>query len=113
MIRRPPRSTLFPYTTLFRSVVQPAHRPVLSRGHRQPLSVSGVRRAAGERIGGRRGPRHRRPAHRPRIASPWGRGIMLTGPRTPPPPPHLLPPDQPPLLGPSPGPTRVPPTRAD
>src|SRR3989442_11889177 len=23
MIRRPPRSTLFPYTTLFRSVVQP------------------------------------------------------------------------------------------
>src|SRR2546427_11198330 len=26
MIRRPPRSTLFPYTTLFRSVVQdPAH----------------------------------------------------------------------------------------
>src|SRR3712207_7788924 len=24
MIRRPPRSTLFPYTTLFRSVVEPA-----------------------------------------------------------------------------------------
>src|SRR5258708_25255991 len=24
MIRRPPRSTLFPYTTLFRSLVQPA-----------------------------------------------------------------------------------------
>src|SRR5256885_10004786 len=30
MIRRPPRSTLFPYTTLFRSRVQPAHQdPVL------------------------------------------------------------------------------------
>src|SRR5256886_12888112 len=34
MIRRPPRSTLFPYTTLFRSLVgprvveQPAHDPV-------------------------------------------------------------------------------------
>src|SRR2546427_7309094 len=33
MIRRPPRSTLFPYTTLFRSVDEPAagddhHRPV-------------------------------------------------------------------------------------
>src|SRR2546422_7893424 len=27
MIRRPPRSTLFPYTTLFRSHRQPAHRP--------------------------------------------------------------------------------------
>src|SRR2546427_5349054 len=25
MIRRPPRSTLFPYTTLFRSVAQPFH----------------------------------------------------------------------------------------
>src|SRR3712207_7535378 len=25
MIRRPPRSTLFPYTTLFRSIVQPSH----------------------------------------------------------------------------------------
>src|SRR3712207_7417126 len=30
MIRRPPRSTLFPYTTLFRSPARgvPAHRPV-------------------------------------------------------------------------------------
>src|SRR5258705_9358540 len=27
MIRRPPRSTLFPYTTLFRSKQQPALRP--------------------------------------------------------------------------------------
>src|SRR2546430_10356799 len=26
MIRRPPRSTLFPYTTLFRSMKQPLHR---------------------------------------------------------------------------------------
>src|SRR2546430_12329096 len=26
MIRRPPRSTLFPYTTLFRSPRQPGHR---------------------------------------------------------------------------------------
>src|SRR5260370_22670487 len=31
MIRRPPRSTLFPYTTLFRSV-QPVGRP--EQGHR-------------------------------------------------------------------------------
>src|SRR5438477_2002024 len=34
MIRRPPRSTLFPYTTLFRSVVD------------VPLETSGVRRLA-------------------------------------------------------------------
>src|SRR3712207_8076613 len=29
MIRRPPRSTLFPYTTLFRSARAPEGRPVL------------------------------------------------------------------------------------
>src|SRR3712207_7059573 len=28
MIRRPPRSTLFPYTTLFRSLLGDAHLPV-------------------------------------------------------------------------------------
>src|SRR3989475_4589828 len=44
MIRRPPRSTLFPYTTLFRSdvfVAQPARRVghVLDR----PLPVGGAR----------------------------------------------------------------------
>src|SRR5712664_4393156 len=31
MIRRPPRSTLFPYTTLFRSVIAP-HRPRCREG---------------------------------------------------------------------------------
>src|SRR5574341_1207170 len=36
MIRRPPRSTLFPYTTLFRSILaQPIYRlPTLSEIHR-------------------------------------------------------------------------------
>src|SRR3712207_8644162 len=32
MIRRPPRSTLFPYTTLFRSNAQPAHEPAVAAG---------------------------------------------------------------------------------
>src|SRR3712207_6869767 len=31
MIRRPPRSTLFPYTTLFRSPVRPRHQEHSSR----------------------------------------------------------------------------------
>src|SRR5256885_11354775 len=31
MIRRPPRSTLFPYTTLFRSVAHPGHGLRLGR----------------------------------------------------------------------------------
>src|SRR3712207_7187576 len=35
MIRRPPRSTLFPYTTLFRSVHGPVMRLILS-----PISAS-------------------------------------------------------------------------
>src|SRR2546428_9060579 len=35
MIRRPPRSTLFPYTTLFRSTVaKPARSPASSRTNR-------------------------------------------------------------------------------
>src|SRR2546430_4430641 len=57
MIRRPPRSTLFPYTTLFRSADRPAlhHRPVphprrpraldAFRRHRAPHDV---RQEAGE-----------------------------------------------------------------
>src|SRR6185312_17178078 len=31
MLRRPPRSTLFPYTTLFRSFLHHGHRTALSR----------------------------------------------------------------------------------
>src|SRR2546430_17230618 len=40
MIRRPPRSTLFPYTTLFRSVVRPESRRsgrAIADHHRAPL----------------------------------------------------------------------------
>src|SRR3712207_9048042 len=37
MIRRPPRSTLFPYTTLFRSSVLP-----LQAGHRDALNESAL-----------------------------------------------------------------------
>src|SRR5256885_7349804 len=33
MIRRPPRSTLFPYTTLFRSALRPFRRPTAGDGH--------------------------------------------------------------------------------
>src|SRR5260370_12936505 len=40
MIRRPPRSTLFPYTTLFRSRRPPVRRS--SRGGRRATICSGV-----------------------------------------------------------------------
>src|SRR3712207_7503978 len=57
MIRRPPRSTLFPYTTLFRSAPQgdrrgavvghhdrrPAGGQVLGAGHAVPSMSTGVR----------------------------------------------------------------------
>src|SRR3712207_7344992 len=51
MIRRPPRSTLFPYTTLFRS--PGGQRGLACRPHRPP--PTGVRRAA-RLLGGHRGP---------------------------------------------------------
>src|SRR3712207_7099320 len=53
MIRRPPRSTLFPYTTLFRSRrdprvrrAAPAHRP-----RRDGDGAGGARRRAARRLG--------------------------------------------------------------
>src|SRR5256885_9558098 len=54
MIRRPPRSTLFPYTTLFRSV---------GNGHRNPLP-GGPRRRSGD-LEEKLGRRDRGPAARP------------------------------------------------
>src|SRR5258708_21025701 len=48
MIRRPPRSTLFPYTTLFRSQIRPVlFQAVLTKMNNQPKSV--VQFSAGAR----------------------------------------------------------------
>src|SRR2546425_6184766 len=44
MIRRPPRSTLFPYTTLFRSVPAPRDH----RGQSRPAARGRTERAASE-----------------------------------------------------------------
>src|SRR5687767_15460113 len=51
MIRRPPRSTLFPYTTLFRSRSDPRHRHLVQRAC-QPEISSGARPRPGDRAGG-------------------------------------------------------------
>src|SRR3712207_8203976 len=56
MIRRPPRSTLFPYTTLFRS--QPREGRPQGPGHRRAV----LRRGAGA---GAEPARHREPRLRP------------------------------------------------
>src|SRR3712207_7401933 len=51
MIRRPPRSTLFPYTTLFRSLAAELAAGA-QRGHQRFLDdVFRVGRAAGHRVG--------------------------------------------------------------
>src|SRR5260221_3533570 len=53
MIRRPPRSTLFPYTTLFRSLLRRAAQHVVALGER-------FLRGRGEQRGNARGDARRR-----------------------------------------------------
>src|SRR5687767_15512188 len=65
MIRRPPRSTLFPYTTLFRSLPRLAWRHV--RNRRTVLQVAGRERRPGPAP-----ERDAAPAERPRAR--LGRG---------------------------------------
>src|SRR5690349_21930712 len=42
MIRRPPRSTLFPYTTLFRSKVLRLNSMITSKSRRQFIQLGGL-----------------------------------------------------------------------
>src|SRR3712207_7711722 len=62
MIRRPPRSTLFPYTTLFRSVGAGFHggQPVLvgDQGNQFPGHPSGVEVPVGDQQGAARSEEH-------------------------------------------------------
>src|SRR3712207_8031684 len=60
MIRRPPRSTLFPYTTLFRSPVPPSP----SGAHRPRQRPGNGRFAAADR----QGAEHRPPSRRPLLS---------------------------------------------
>src|SRR2546427_3906594 len=48
MIRRPPRSTLFPYTTLFRSV-QRCSAELFAADADRPIAEGGIRKAVAER----------------------------------------------------------------
>src|SRR5260370_4970012 len=75
MIRRPPRSTLFPYTTLFRSHRAPAGGGRLPRsaGGRGPprgaAGIEGLRRAERGRPGRRAGTRKRSEEHTSELQS--------------------------------------------
>src|SRR5690348_17987114 len=56
MIRRPPRSTLFPYTTLFRSMARKMFRKNLARAERRAcVRISGRGIFEAEGPGGRAG----------------------------------------------------------
>src|SRR2546430_12945924 len=94
MIRRPPRSTLFPYTTLFRSLVPAFASASIAPGPNRfrtldiPLVRAGVlegrvRRAAshgaGAPGGGSLGLTHRRPGARRRLSPLSGGGLFLLG----------------------------------
>src|SRR2546427_7661706 len=51
MIRRPPRSTLFPYTTLFRSLATPADRPSPDDAVAEAsIQLHGAQRECGDRL---------------------------------------------------------------
>src|SRR5256886_14360083 len=102
MIRRPPRSTLFPYTTLFRSPAEAVRRVIVDHprrlhervADRRPHELEAARlqlpaeRAGGVGHGGDPPPLPPPvlpPRGRPRGAKPNG------GAAVPPPPPHPLP----------------------
>src|SRR5690242_20950547 len=65
MIRRPPRSTLFPYTTLFRSLPS-SHAP--RRSWKAPTDGAAIATARNARV--RRGWRRAAPACRPAATPP-------------------------------------------
>src|SRR3712207_8387857 len=69
MIRRPPRSTLFPYTTLFRSRVQPG--PDARRGL-HAADPADHHRGAG-------GGAHRGPGEAVRVIEGGPKGVVLSG----------------------------------
>src|ERR1051326_874933 len=80
MIRRPPRSTLFPYTTLFRSDVSPNAAKFAVKRHSPRPQRRGLHTAAGKFAACRSGPAKncdRRSAPGGVCASFVGRGAVL------------------------------------
>src|SRR2546426_1796601 len=86
MIRRPPRSTLFPYTTLFRSATTSTWSTLAAIGCRRGLRSPAARRASTLR-------RRRTPtivARPPPPPPPPSTSRGTTPPAAPPPPPFVL-----------------------
>ena len=70
-------------------LVQPAHRAVLPRHHRQPVPLLDLRWPAGVRLRRHQVSRRQRRHHLPRLAHRRRRGVWLRRPRSPPSQPHL------------------------
>src|SRR5690348_17808565 len=70
MIRRPPRSTLFPYTTLFRSCALPARSRLDQRQPVQLRRLDSVALAGGDRGGAVAARRSRSEEHTSELQSP-------------------------------------------
>src|SRR5256885_9857627 len=95
MIRRPPRSTLFPYTTLFRSLFELLQQMYGARDARRGQSLDRARRAS------------RSEEHTSELQSPCNlvcRLLLEKNTPPPPPPPPTPPPPPPPHSHPPPHP---------
>src|SRR5438067_9080288 len=78
MIRRPPRSTLFPYTTLFRSKRALAARAPPAGGHRDRVLGGAFLRTGPGQLGGEQQVLHGQPQGRDDVRRPLGRDRKST-----------------------------------
>src|SRR2546430_12992729 len=101
MIRRPPRSTLFPYTTLFRSRDRAGDDRAAAREARRDVPRGGRGAARARLVGRARGP-----ARLVRVGAGRRRGGAGPGGGVPGPPPRPPPPPQTPRSRPPPPPDR-------
>src|SRR6266498_5907052 len=92
MIRRPPRSTLFPYTTLFRSTLnaqpafgKPTARQALNVQSSSELRVGRLALDVGRSLSNRDTARKRSrvpPLSSPLVSPPWPRSTLAQNPRS-------------------------------
>src|SRR5256885_16590629 len=77
MIRRPPRSTLFPYTTLFRSEKADAASFVTINEHRTPGALADTGHLQAQQIASEAAPYHFEQAAMMAMLGCWGRRIAF------------------------------------
>src|SRR2546425_12497413 len=83
MIRRPPRSTLFPYTTLFRSIDAPNHHTEAFPSSFYPRETRPRHVAVEERVGEETITGLRERGHEVEVSGPWSLGRVSSVAREP------------------------------